>query len=258
MYYCRIKHSGLLKNRFTYFQIGLIASISMVFFAFNIETERKEYKMIGDPYGDHEIIQQDIPRTAEMLKKLPPPPKPKATKIIMPVEEVPDIPLKETKQEPEPKLETYVNAKPIVKKVAPPKVVKPTPKPVAVELPPERVIDDVPVSFAAIMPMFPGCDEEEYSANKQCADKKMLEFVYKHLKYPAMAREVGVEGITVIQFVIDKDGSITKIKPLKELGSGCTKEAIRVIKKMPNWSPGIQNGRPVKVLFNLPVRFRLN
>ena len=113
------------------------------------------------------------------------------------------------------------------------------------------------------MPRFPGCENESggEQAKKQCADKKMLEFIYKNIKYPAIARENGVEGTCVIQFVVEKDGSVTDAKVVRDIGAQCGGEALRVVNLMNSkgikWTPGKQRGRPVRVQFNVPVRFKL-
>jgi protein TonB len=85
----------------------------------------------------------------------------------------------------------------------------------------------------------------------------LYKWLGQNIKYPAIARENGIEGQVVLSFVVEKDGSITDIKPLRELGGGCTDEAIRVVKMMPKWRPGKQNGRAVKVKYTLPVKFKL-
>lgn len=85
----------------------------------------------------------------------------------------------------------------------------------------------------------------------------LYKWLGQNIKYPAIARENGIEGQVVLSFVVEKDGSITEIRPLRELGGGCTDEAIRVVKSMPKWKPGKQNGRPVKVKYTLPVKFKL-
>jgi protein TonB len=91
--------------------------------------------------------------------------------------------------------------------------------------------------------------------------RKMLEFIYKNIKYPAIARENGVEGTVVVQFVVEKDGSIANAKVVRDIGAQCGQEAMRVVQMMNQkglkWTPGKQRGRPVKVQFNLPVKFRL-
>jgi protein TonB len=111
------------------------------------------------------------------------------------------------------------------------------------------------------MPRFPGCEDlPTKEEKKQCADKKMLEFIYKNIKYPAIARENGVEGTVVIQFVVEKNGEITDAAIVRDIGAQCGQEALRVVSLMNQqnikWTPGMQRGRPVRVQFNLPVKFR--
>ena len=110
--------------------------------------------------------------------------------------------------------------------------------------------------------MFPGCESVgDKNERKQCAQKKMLEFIYSNIKYPPIARENGVEGTTVIRFVVEKDGSIGEPQIVRDIGAQCGEEALRVVKLMNNmpkkWNPGKQRGKPVRVYFNLPVKFKL-
>jgi periplasmic protein TonB len=88
-------------------------------------------------------------------------------------------------------------------------------------------------------------------------EKELLEYLAKNIKYPAIARENGIQGTVVIQFVVDKNGKVTEPTVVRELGGGCDEEALRVIRNMPNWIPGKQQGKPVKVRYTLPVRFKL-
>jgi protein TonB len=112
------------------------------------------------------------------------------------------------------------------------------------------------------MPLFPGCDQSmAYAERKQCADTKMLEFIYGNIKYPAIARENGVEGMAVVSFVIEKDGTVTDAKIVRDPGAKTGDEALRVVQLMNSkglkWNPGKQGGRSVRVQFNLPVKFKL-
>ena len=72
-----------------------------------------------------------------------------------------------------------------------------------------------------------------------------------------MARENDIQGTVAVRFVVDKDGSIGDVEVLRGIGGGCDQEAVRVIKSMPPWKAGKQNGQPVKVYFTLPVKFKL-
>ncbi|MCD8740946.1 TonB family protein [Mucilaginibacter roseus] len=82
-------------------------------------------------------------------------------------------------------------------------------------------------------------------------------YLSKNIRYPAVARENNVQGRVFVQFVVERDGSLTDITVLRGIGSGCDEEAVRVLKKSPKWSPGIQNGRPVRVQYTVPIAFNL-
>ncbi|MBQ0104041.1 MAG: energy transducer TonB [Prevotellaceae bacterium] len=95
------------------------------------------------------------------------------------------------------------------------------------------------------MPEFPGGMEA------------LLQYLGKNIKYPASAQENGIQGKSIIEFVVNKDGSIVDPKVIKSLDAACDKEAMRVIKAMPKWTPGKQRGKPVRVKYTVPVSFRL-
>ncbi|HEY5916388.1 MAG TPA: energy transducer TonB, partial [Chryseolinea sp.] len=85
----------------------------------------------------------------------------------------------------------------------------------------------------------------------------MMKFIVKNMKYPAAARRMGVEGSVFVSFVIDKEGTISDLTVIKGISADCDKEALRVVKLMPPWKPGKQNGRAVKSRFVLPIKFKL-
>ena len=85
----------------------------------------------------------------------------------------------------------------------------------------------------------------------------LFQFIKSKIHYPHIARDNGTSGTVVLQFTVEKDGSIDNINVLKSVGDGCTEEAIRVVKAMPKWKPGKNGGQPVRVLFNLPVKFTI-
>ena len=85
----------------------------------------------------------------------------------------------------------------------------------------------------------------------------LMGYLSKNIEYPPLARENNIQGRLVLSFIIEKDGSISHIEVLRSLGWGCDEEAIRVIQSMPRWTPGKNNGNPVRVRMNLPVKFML-
>ncbi len=116
------------------------------------------------------------------------------------------------------------------------------------EIPPEETVDpDAGKIFTIVeeMPAFPG------------GDTKLFEFLQKNIKYPPIARENGIQGRVYVTFVVDKEGKIKDAKVIRGIGGGCDEEALRVVRAMPDWKIGKQNGRPVAVQYNLPINFTL-
>jgi len=96
------------------------------------------------------------------------------------------------------------------------------------------------------MPAFPGGDEER------------VKFLRENIKYPEEARKNGISGTVFISFVVEKDGKITNVKLLRGVHELLDNEALRVVKMMPAYEPGIQRGKPVRVQFNIPIQFNLD
>lgn len=86
---------------------------------------------------------------------------------------------------------------------------------------------------------------------------EMYKYIGTNIKYPSAAQRANVSGKVFVKFVVEKDGSIGDITVLKGIGFGCDEEATRVIKSMPKWSPGRQNGRNVRVYYTMPINFQL-
>ncbi len=107
----------------------------------------------------------------------------------------------------------------------------------------EKVVDFASVE---VLPEFPG--------GWQTALGRYIQHNYK---YSAQAREIGVNGKVILSFIVEKDGSLTAIKIIRELGFGTGEEAVRVLKASPKWNPGMQNGKPVRVACTLPFKLDL-
>ena len=95
------------------------------------------------------------------------------------------------------------------------------------------------------MPDFPG------------GQAALMQYLAKNIKYPTIAQENGTQGRVIVQFVVNKDGSIVDAKVVRSVDPYLDKEALRVINTMPKWKPGMQRGKPVRVKFTVPVMFRL-
>ena len=87
--------------------------------------------------------------------------------------------------------------------------------------------------------------------------KAMFKWLSDNVKYPPIARENGIEGTVYIGFVVWNDGTIQNVQVKRGIGGGCNEEAVRVVRAMPTWKPGRQNGKAVNVAFTLPIKFKL-
>ena len=116
-----------------------------------------------------------------------------------------------------------------------------------IEAPPPVVEEAEPQIFTIVeeMPSFPGGEAE------------LFKYLRKAVKYPQIAQDAGISGVVHVTFVVDEGGKVKDPKVLRGIGGGCDEEAIRVVKAMPPWEPGKQRGKPVRVQYNLPIRFTL-
>jgi TonB family protein len=122
----------------------------------------------------------------------------------------------------------------------------PKPQPKASETAPAQPVDKIYNSFEVQkLPMFPGGEQALYM------------FIGKNLTYPEAARKAAIQGTVAVKFVIEKDGSVSNIQIVRDIGSGCGEAAINMIKAMPKWTPGEYQGQVVRTAFMLPVRFKL-
>ena len=118
-------------------------------------------------------------------------------------------------------------------------------KEVIAEPEPPKVEETKVFDVVEEMPQFPG------------GQAALLEYLAKNIKYPVVAEENGVQGRVIVTFVVERDGSITDVKVVKSVDPSLDKEAARVVKSMPKWQPGKQNGSAVRVKYTVPVTFRL-
>lgn len=85
----------------------------------------------------------------------------------------------------------------------------------------------------------------------------LTEYFSRNIRYPREAKEAGIEGRVILEFVVDEQGRISNVKIIKDIGGGCGAEAVRVAQTMPRWKPARQNGHPVKMYYSIPVSFKL-
>ena len=211
------KKSGLFLN------IGLVTSLLLVILAFEWKFyDDGNLADLGNVNDDFEEM-LDIPPTEQPP---PPPPKIQQPEII----EVPDE--EEIEEEIEVDLDVEITDDEVIEDIVFEEVVE------------EEVAEEI-FTIVEQQPEFPGGMGAFYT------------FVQKKMSYPSQARRMGIEGKVFVQFVVDKDGTITDVMAVKGIGAGCDEEAVRVIKESPKWKPGKQRGKSVKVRMILPITFKL-
>lgn len=199
-------------------------------------------------------IKEELP--PEELPDLPPPPPPPPVEPPPEVAQIKFLPPEPKKdeevliEEPPPPAEkiekAVISNKTVEGKDALDAFIPPPPpeivKVVAIEKPKEEQI------FTAVeqQPEFPG------------GISAMYKFLGENIKYPSAAQRANVSGKVFMKFVVEKDGSIGFVEVLKGIGFGCDEEALRVIKSMPKWNAGRQNGKNVRVFFQMPVTYKLD
>jgi protein TonB len=118
------------------------------------------------------------------------------------------------------------------------------------------------LSFGAFAQSEVSVDDEVFVVVEEQAEfpgglDSMYTYIVKNLKYPELAKEKGIEGRVFVNFIIEKDGSISNVKILRGIGGGCEEAAVEMVKNMPKWKPGKQRGKPVRFQFVLPIKFEL-
>jgi len=98
----------------------------------------------------------------------------------------------------------------------------------------------------------------QYPPSFKGGESAMYDWLKRNMSYPEMAKGTNITGTVNVMFVIEKDGSISNVSLLNDIGGGCGNEAVRVVKAMPKWNEGRQNNRPVKVQYVLPIKFTLD
>lgn len=215
----------LEKKRPLFFGIGMIISLSLTLVAF-------EWKSPVDPVFQFEEPIEDIwfIDDSRITKQKPPEiPKPQPQKKVV-------TPLDQIKEVEELSKEFEDDTKVIIDDIIE-EIIHATPVEPEIPKEPFLIVED--------MPEFPG------------GDAALLGFIAKNIKYPNAAKKIGIQGRVFVKFVVNTDGSITDIEVLKGIGAGCDKEAVRVLKLLPKFTPGKQRGVPVNVQMQLPINFKL-
>ena len=217
--------ANLENKKLMFTQIGLIISLLVAWLAF----EHKSYdkREIDPSLLNREVVVDE--EMVEITKQEEPKPQPvevpKQTtqlEIVQDDVETEDI-----------EINAEVEQNEVIEEYVAPEVVE------------EEVVEQEIFQIVEEMPAFPG------------GEKALLEYVFKNIKYPQIARETGIQGRVFVGFVVEPDGSVSNVKILRGIGGGCDEEAMRVIKSLPKWKPGKQRGKAVRVSYQIPVVFKL-
>lgn len=228
--------ANLEKERTTGLLIGVIVGLATLYVAFEYTT--REYadagRILTAAVFDPET--EVVPITQMPLFSTPPPPAdaPKIADIIDIVDNNTEIAEEKIEES-----EATTEAITVSRSSAGPVVTEPM-GPTIEEGDEEEIFEIV-----EHLPSFPGGME------------KLMKWLSRNLKYPASCQESCIQGRVIVQFVVNRDGSIVEPKILKSVDPLLDKEAIRVVSAMPKWEPGMQRNKPVRVRFQLPITFRL-
>lgn len=214
-----------LEVKRTFFvQIGLIVALAAMLVAFEWKTYDIEQLDLGTRQVEN--VEEDLIEITNQNKPPPPPAPPPTTTLINIVQD-----------------DVVVEDDLIIDAEATELTEIPTYTPVVSEE--EEVAEAEIFTVVEESPSFPG------------GDAARIKFLQENIKYPQIARESSIQGTVYVTFVVERSGKVTDVRVLRGIGGGCDEEAVRVIKAMPNWQPGKQRGKPVRVQFNMPIKFTL-
>jgi periplasmic protein TonB len=217
--------ADLTRKSFLFFNVGLITALSLTIFAFTYKTGDGTVK--SDLKNNQGLVEEviDVPVTSQLP---PPPPKieqPQITEVL-------------NTEKIEEDFNVDMDAE------ATPSETNNLTTPVRVE-----IEEEDPNTLFTIV---------EESASPVGGINAFNEFISKNIRYPNQAKRMDIQGKVFVEFIVERDGSITNIKTLKGIGGGCDEEAVRVLGLAPKWTPGKQRGRPVRQKMVLPISFMTN
>ena len=217
--------ADLEKNRGIFVQLGFVIALSIVLLAFEWTSGKSDTAGLGELSGitaEEEII----PITRQEVIPPPPPPPPQVTEVLNIVEDDVEIEDEIEIEDSEADQDMQVEIMEIVE---------------------DEEEEDAPVFFIVEdMPEFPG------------GDLALRKYINQQVNYPEIAKENGIQGRVFVQFVVNKKGLVEQVKVVRGVDPSLDKEALRVIKGLPKWTPGKQRGKAVKVSYTVPINFQLN
>lgn len=226
------KNADTERHRSTFLLFGIATALSLTLMAFSFKFNRPQIEIISEQV---EEVDWDIsPITIE----------------------IPEQKLEEPKEEIVVKRPTQINLTPVIAETEEPLIDIDSMLNAL-----EKDIDALAASTKEKVVFVPAKVHESFEVDQQASfpggEAAMFKFLSKVIHFPDLEKEIGLEGVAFVEFIINKNGKITKLKVLKSTTENFSTEALKGIKQMPNWEPAILNGKPVPVKFTLPVRFKL-
>lgn len=222
------KKADLENKRGLFLNIGMFVALGIVLFAFTYTERVTKAESLGQVAAS-EINEEMIPITRqEEAKPPPPPPSPAAVEILNIVNDetkiTDNLEIMDSEATKDTKVEVAV---------------------VQITTEEEEKVEEEIFVVVENMPEFPG------------GDLALLKYIANAIQYPTIAQENGIQGRVLVNFVVDKDGSISNAKIARGVDPAIDKEALRVIMSLPKWKPGLQRGKPVRVSYTVPISFQL-
>ncbi|WP_421752083.1 energy transducer TonB [Croceimicrobium sp.] len=230
----KTEKADLENYRGLFVQFGLVLSLLLCIVLIEWKTYDTSVADLGEL--DVEIDDEIIPITNREVAP-PPPPPPPPPEVIEVVED--DVELEE-------ELEIQTTETDMMEEVE------------VIEF--EEEESDEILNFAVVesVPIYPGCeDAKDNNERKLCFQQKVMQFVTREFEFPEMARQMGIGGRIYVDFVIEKDGSISNVQVVRGVDKLLDDEAVRVVKKLPKLTPAKQRGKPVRMNFTLPINAKL-
>jgi periplasmic protein TonB len=222
----KTEKANLEKNRGMFLQLGYVFVLGIVLLAFEWGSRPSDLNSLGE-LADMDLEEEIIPITRQNQPPPPPPPPPQTTEVINIVEDDVEIEdellLDDTEADQDTEIEIFEFAEE------------------------EEEVNEAEVFFVVEdMPTFQGQSSDAFRV-----------YIQRNLKYPIIAQENGVSGRVFVQFDINASGAIENVIVVRGVDPSLDKEAKRVVRSSPKWTPGKQRGRPVRVRFTFPIVFQL-
>ncbi|MDF1695156.1 MAG: energy transducer TonB [Saprospiraceae bacterium] len=239
------------RHRPEFLKLGFVMALAITLMAFNYTSQKPSIEPFeSEPYEVDYLITP--PPTVHKKKVVPPPPPPPKLTPNLEIEPV-DEPVVTFEKE----VDVKETEKVIVGEYATAPIIEAAPI-VEVHIPDEPE-DKTPLLLAERMPIYGDCDLDLDEATRRlCTQKNLMKHIYSNVKYPVEARDINVEGMVVVSFIVNKKGEIEDIDIVRDIGFGCGREVVASVNKLGKFLPGKQNGKPVRVIYRLPVKFKLH